>query len=425
MKSKDKPLRILHAVGPGDVVNSFHHWQRDESLASETSIPYSTQYFSFCHDHAIETHVVSCYPRVDRTRAGNFIVENRPKRGSGAVGGITFHLREVAYGLSIVLLGVRYRADIALIDSGTSHWFVFGLFRLFGIKVINNFHNAFWPAGFPPRKFVARLINRLDGVYLRSFGEVSIGVSPECQRQAEHVAGKPLRFFQYHAIYLAAPFAERSVVDFHQRPIRIAFAGRMERNKGVFDILSMAERLDKLLPGQVVFELCGDGDAFEQVSSERRARGLEQCVQLHGRLKRSPLLEVYCRCHLVIVPTTSEFNEAFAMVVAEAVLLGRPVLSNPVVPACEVLAAATVLARTDDVGDYVEKILALMSDAERYQRLCSACENLRGRFFDPGHGIVGALKKAITSVRPDWHQAKVPQIAGSHVQGHGAAESST
>ena len=402
MKLKHKPLRVLHAVGPGDVVDSFHHWQRGESVPSETSIPYAAQYFSFCQEYGIETHVVSSHPRSAIIRDGNFIVENRPKPGSASVRGVKFHLRELRYGLSIIWQGVRYRADIALIDSGTSHWFVFGLFRVFGIQTINNFHNAFWPAGFPPGKSISKLVNRLEGFYLRWLGNANIGVSPECQRQAEQLAGKPLRFFQYIAMYQAAPFAERTAMDFHQRPFRIIFAGRVERNKGVFDILSMAEKLNAMQPKAVVFELCGHGGDYEELSQERLRRGLESSVILRGKLNQTQLLEVYRRGHLVIISTTSDFNEAFAMVAAEAVLLGRPILSNRVVPACEVLAAATVLARTDDVDDYVAKIQDLISDAARYAQLCAACEDLRGRFLEPANGIGNAIGRAIDFLRPGW-----------------------
>lgn len=412
MNTGHKPLRILHAVGPGDVVDSFRHWQMGEPFASETSIPYSAQYFSFCRDHGIETYVISSHPRVAVIRDGSFSVENRPKPGSAGARGVWFHWREVAYGLSVILRGVRYRADIALIDSGTSHWFVCGLFRLFGIQTINNFHNAFWPAGFPPRKRMIRLIHWLDGVYFRWFGNANIGVSPECQRQAERLAGKPLRFFQYNAIYQAAPFAARTAADFHQRPFRIVFAGRMERDKGVFDILSMAAKLEAEHPGAVIFELCGHGGAFEQISQERLRRHLEHCVALHGKLNQPDLLEVYRRSHLVIVPTTSACSEAFAMVAAEAVLLGRPVLSNPVVPATEVLAAATVLAQTDDVDDYVAKIADLMSDAARYEELRAACEDLRGRFLDPANGIGEALGRAIDCLRPGWRETATGQTDG-------------
>lgn len=298
-------------------------------------------------------------------------------------------------------LALAFKADVALIDSGTSHCFASALFNLAGIPTLDNFHNTFWPAGFPPQRALARLLNRLNGLYLRRGGGVQLGVSPECQRQAEQLAGRKLRFFQYRAMYAADAFGALPPAPDDWRPFRIVFAGRVERNKGVFDILSMAEKLERARPGTVLFELCGDGGAFPELAAEVVRRGLGRQVLLHGRLDRPHLTEVYRRGHLVIVPTTSGFNEAFAMVAAEAVLMGRPVLSSSVVPACEVLAGAVVLARPDDVDDYVAKILDLIGDDVRYGALCRACLDLRGLFLDPANGFAAALGRALDALLPD------------------------
>ena len=47
------------------------------------------------------------------------------------------------------------------------------------------------------------------------------------------------------------------------------------------------------------------------------------------------------------------------MTAAEAILVGRPVITNSVVPALEVLRPACVEARTNDVDSYVAAILKL------------------------------------------------------------------
>lgn len=78
------PPRLFHACGPGDVVDSFRHWRAGRSFLSETSIPYTAQFFAFCRDHGIAAHVVSSHPRAERLEEGGFIVENRPKSGPAA-----------------------------------------------------------------------------------------------------------------------------------------------------------------------------------------------------------------------------------------------------------------------------------------------------------------------------------------------------
>ena len=64
--------------------------------------------------------------------------------------GIAYHLAEIPYGLRLVAAAFRFRANVAVIDSGSSHYFVLGLLRLTGIKIVTVLHNTLWPAGFLP-----------------------------------------------------------------------------------------------------------------------------------------------------------------------------------------------------------------------------------------------------------------------------------
>ena len=85
------------------------------------------------------------------------------------------------------------------------------------------------------------------------------------------------------------------------------------------------------------------------------------------------------------------------MTAAEAVLAGRPVITNPVVPALEVLRPACVEAQTNEVDSYVTAILKLIHDPDRYRALCSACPQLQGQFYDRSRGLAMVLKKIIES----------------------------
>ena len=57
----------------------------------------------------------------------------------------------------------RFRAEFAIIDSGSAHYFALSLFRFLGIPVAVNFHNVLWPNGYKPEGAVARAILWLDG----------------------------------------------------------------------------------------------------------------------------------------------------------------------------------------------------------------------------------------------------------------------
>jgi glycosyltransferase involved in cell wall biosynthesis len=178
------------------------------------------------------------------------------------------------------------------------------------------------------------------------------------------------------------------------------FAGRVERTKGVFDVVEMARLLERKHPGRFRFDICGDGSALEALRLCIRDLGLGGAVGLHGRLNRAELTARYGVAHLVIVPTRSDFVEGLAMVAAEAVLAGRPVLANPVVPACEVLGDAAIAARTNDVGDYVDKIERLATEREAYERAVAACPAAAAQFADRSNSLEAALGRMLEALRP-------------------------
>jgi hypothetical protein len=87
------------------------------------------------------------------------------------------------------------------------------------------------------------------------------------------------------------------------------------------------------------------------------------------------------------------------MTAAEAILAGRPLITNPVVPALEILRPACVAARTNDVDSHVEAVLKLISDREYYESLRRACPELGETFYDREQGLGAVLKRIIEPLR--------------------------
>jgi glycosyltransferase involved in cell wall biosynthesis len=170
------------------------------------------------------------------------------------------------------------------------------------------------------------------------------------------------------------------------------FAGRIERNKGVFDIVEIAGLLESKEPGRVVFDICGTGSALEELNDFIQRTRLGRNIRTHGKLVRPDLLKRYAACHAVIVPTRSEFNEGMAMVAVEAILCCRPVIASPLVPAVELLSGAVAIATPDDPLSYADAIWRLVENAAYYERLCAACISYREQFYDPRKGLAAALE---------------------------------
>jgi glycogen(starch) synthase len=399
-------LRIFWAIGPGDVVSSYLNWKSGQDTISETSVTFSSHLFEFCRKHGVNAWAVSSHWRQALVDDGQYIVENRPNVLKASTSGARYHLNEITYAFKLLVSALRYKPDVVIVDSGTTHWFLLSLFRLIRMKVVPNLHNSYWAIGNRSSSTLKRVIERADGWFFRSIAAASLGVSPECERQVRTLAGTGVPFFQYRAQFRADEFLTLPLPDYDQRPLHIAFVGRVERNKGVYDIIDMAELLQKRRPGAVVFDLCGTGAAFSDVANEVSRRNLARVIKLHGYLNRPQLLSIYLASHVSIVPTRSDFCEGLPMTCAQAVLCQRPVITSRLSNALDVLHGAIIEARPEAIDDYVRCIELLLDSRETYEQAVAACKTVRGQFIDPSKGLEAALSNVMVylQLRPPTPQ---------------------
>lgn len=389
----ERPLRLFYAIGPGDVVTSYRQWASGGQVLSETSRTFSGQFFDFCRKHGHVFYAVSSCARAEKVKDGPAIVENRPKRLKGE--GWRFHVAQFRYALGLMRTALAWRADAVIADSGTTHWILLAPLRLFGIRIVGCLHNVPWPNGYAPTAWTKRLVLRSDGWFWRSVADGLIAVSPECERQVRSLAGRfTAPAVQFRAQYQRHDFADvKPPPPVDVAPFRVVFAGRIERNKGVLDLVDIAKRLEEALPGRVVFDVCGGGPALGELEARTRAAALQDVIRTHGKLDRPALLAVYSASHLVIVPTRSDFCEGMPMVCAEAILCGRPVLTSRLSNALDVLTGAVVEATPDDPESYADAIRRLVAAPAEYERFRAACQQHQDQFYDGGQGLTGALER--------------------------------
>lgn len=387
--------RIFYAAsGPSDLVESSRRWRAKEHNPTEISITFSSQIQDYCQEVGAQAYFTSTHPRVETVQDGEFTIEHRPKR---AADGLAYHVEEIRYGRSLLQTARKFRADVALIDSGSTYYFLLRSFRHCGVKVIPILHNTLWPANFPPTRAIQRIALWLDKGFWKRSPHAVVAVSPECERQVDQLRGaKTYAIYQIRAQFLRAYFAQISSPPAHStRPFTVLFIGRVHRIKGVFDLLEMARTLEDARPGLVHWEICGRGLDFDEFRDRHQRLALERTMTVHGWTTLSDLLEIYRRSHICIVPTRSDFREGLAMTAAEAILAGRPVVTNPVVPALEVLRPACLAARTNDARSHMQAVERLADDAELYAQLCAACTPLGEQFYDQRNGLTSALHRAL------------------------------
>lgn len=401
ISAEEPPQRILYALGPGDVVGLYRDLLGGREPAFQLGMAHSKQFLDWCDKSGVDAHVVSWHTRQDRIQVGRYQVENRPKPSWYFCGGIKHHIGAVAYGLTLVARAVRYRATVVIADAGTSHWIVFSLLAILRIPIIAVMHNALWPMGVPPTKFMTRLFLSFDGLFFRHIAAATVCVSPECERQVRKVARRPKGpVYQCRAQY-RENFLSRvnPVQQLPFRPFHILFMGRIEESKGVFLILSIAERLEKELPGQYVWKIVGSGSASEALERQVRERVLGRLVEVPGKLQsEQEALETFGWAHAMVVPTTSRFCEGFAMTAAEAVLVGRPVVVSTAVPAGEVLGKAAIQAETDSIESFADAFRRLALDPIYYNLCQHATLAAQAQFYDRSQGLGAVLGRAISDL---------------------------
>jgi hypothetical protein len=174
----------------------------------------------------------------------------------------------------------------------------------------------------------------------------------------------------------------------------------MDAQKGVLEVLTMAHRLEKLWPGRFHWHVVGGGPVVAQFQLQLETMELDSVVSYHGEQFPDRLLEVINMTHATIVPTRSAFAEGLAKTAVESVLSGRPVITNRVVPALEVLRPACLEAEPDDIESYMELILNLSEDRDKYRQLCWACSDLQLQFFEGKFRMRQILQNVITA-QPD------------------------
>ena len=392
-----KKLRILYALGPGDIVAAYSSWKTGEDISSEMSIPFSFTFLDWCERAGAQAHLISWNSNRKRITDGDHIIENRPKPSWYWTAGIKHHLGSAAYGLSILATVTRDRPDILIIDSGTMHWLLASLPALARIPVIAVMHSTLWPSGFPSTRPLDRLLRRLDGIFFQHAAAASISVSPECERQIRKIAPVP----NGPLLQCRAQF-RRGFLDLPgtvplpgKSPFKVLFVGRIEEHKGVFFILALAEELEKQAPGKFRWSIVGSGSALEELKRQAGRRNLSDVVEITGPLSRDQVQAAYASAHSVVVPTMPTYNEGLAMTAAEAVLAGRPVVLSSVVPAWEVLGDAAIRVAPDDLAGFVSAFRRLAFDADYYESRRSATASVQSQFYDSTQSLGAVIGRVI------------------------------
>lgn len=173
-----------------------------------------------------------------------------------------------------------------------------------------------------------RFLSMSSSLYVDHFVHVSKTVGESYTRQPSPIyhAGKPARFLTiYNGIdldRLKSIFCRKKT----KMPHTAVVVGRMVHVKGqsrIIEALSVAQKDD--LEFRVIF--IGDGPDRSRLESQAEKLGVSALVEFRGWLPRQKTLEEMKAASVVVVPS---LQEGFGLVLAEAMILGVPVVASDI-----------------------------------------------------------------------------------------------
>ncbi len=160
-----------------------------------------------------------------------------------------------------------------------------------------------------------------------------------------------------------------------EKRIALLYVGRLTTEKGVLVLL---KALDLLVNGQgkknLHLDIFGDGDKayISELQSFIHEKQLTQHVTFHGRVSQDEVIEQYDRSHIMLVP--SIWQEPFALVTAEAMARGLPVIASKVGGTAERITHDVngLLVEPGDEQALASAIRQLVDDPHKHARLAQA-----------------------------------------------------
>jgi len=114
--------------------------------------------------------------------------------------------------------------------------------------------------------------------------------------------------------------------EFNSTKITVMFCGRLERKKGIYELLQAARLVTKI-NGSINFNFVGDGSQIEKLKRLKEEYNLSNNVSVLGNLRGLKKYDAYKNSDIFILPS---YTEGFPNVYTEALAAGLPVIITKV-----------------------------------------------------------------------------------------------
>ncbi len=185
---------------------------------------------------------------------------------------------------------------------------------------------------------------------------------------------------KHHAIYIpnVLDYSLPFVSDYQEK--RILFVGRLEEEKGVFDAIEIAKRLQERMIS-FHLDIVGDGPLKNRVIKTIQDWNLSSFITVHGFQPPSFIQELYRHASLYLM---TSYTESFGLVLLEAMNAGIPCIAfSTAEGACELIQNDVngYLIDHRDMEEMVLHIELLLKHPEKLQKLGANAKKFTENFL--------------------------------------------
>ena len=379
-------------------MGTYQYWLNGQDDPSQVSVTYSGQFYELCQNLGAEAYVIAYNEEKKFLKDGQFTIEHRPKPLQNLPGAF-YHLSQIWYGIDLIKTALQWKADVVIVPDGTTHWFLLSMLPSIGIQVIPALHCTLWRKYVPLKKSEKILLRMARPLFARCAGILS--ASNDISSQIQQLTGdQHSKIAEFLPLYRRSEFSEVPKTAPPKSPFRVLFMGRIEAEKGVFDLLAIAQRFLEMGRDDICFDICGTGSALDELRRAVSQLGLEKTFICHGYCQKPRIRELLGQSHVVIAPTKTDFVEGFCQAAAEGVLAHRPTITSSVCPALSYIRPAIVEVQPNDVQGYGDAILRLCEDEEFYEEKRQGCQAVQEQFYDPSRSWQAALQSILAELAP-------------------------
>ncbi len=399
-----RPPRISYLPGPGDLKGTYRYWLAGQHDPNIPSITYSAMFFDLCQDLEAQAQIiVRGMPLPEDETIGNFRFDGVSHEISGDR--LEWLNGSGDYADQCIEKVNSFDPDIIIVsmDFPVKHLPRLGK----GRHVILTMHNTLWPMGQKQFDLSAGLTGGLKvglkiGVkkallsrYLAKI-DAAICTSGECANQLTKViAGDVPTFVSVPQQHITIKEKQLSAIEHNKRLI---FLGRIEINKGVFDLLDAFEKIYKT-HDDLTLEYVGSGPALDALQQEVTRRGLERKVFLRGRVPASEIHNFLSNAYALVCPTRLDFFEGLAFVCFEAAIHGVPSILTEVVPARDLLGDSCIVVPPNNPEKLAQALDQLVNDPSYQLSLARKAREAGQVTYDRSQSWGSNVYKAIAAIR--------------------------